>query len=423
MEYKKLSRNNFNIHFIKTDRFKAINVDIFFTKEIQKEDISYSNLLCNMLVYTSKKYNTKNKYSIKLEELYSMKCSSNFGRNGNAEYINLSIEFINPKFTENSMYEESLSFFKEILFNPHVEKGRFNEKVFEISKNSLMTQLNALKANPSLLSELNYRNIMYTGTPTAHSILGTNKDYNKINSKKLYNFYKRLFRDFKIDIVVVGDIDNESEKTIVDLIDDMLKNVTPKRLKPLNLFIKYKHSSKVKEVIEKGKFNQSQLYLGYRFKSINEFELKYVLTIYNIILGNVGNSILFESLRTKNSLCYSIVSRKNVYDTSITINSGINKVNYEKAVELVKQSILDMSDENKIKSKLNVALKTMNTLLNDYYDDVYAIIDFYYNSEFEVLDSIEEKREKLMNITANDIVNLAKKSYLTTIYMLEGENE
>ncbi len=423
MEYKKFTRDSFNIHFVKTKRFKAVNVDIFFTKEFKKEDISYANLLCNMLTYSSKKYNTKNKYAIKLEELYSMKCSSTFGIHGNTEYINVSIEFINPKYTEKSMYMESLIFLKEILFNPHIEKDKFNDKIFDINKSSLKTQLDTLKANPKLFSDLKYRSFMYAGTPTANCILGNDKDYNKINSKKLYNFYKTLFKDFKIDIVVVGDINTEDEETVFSSIDNMFKNVNPKKLKKLNLYIKHKYNSKVKQVIEKDKFNQSQLYMGYRFKDINEFELKYVLTLYNIILGNIGTSVLFESLRTKNYLCYSIGSSKNTYNTSVTINSGINKVNFNKAVELIEKSIKDMTDEKKIQSKLNVALKTMNTILNDYYDDVYSIIDYYYNLEFEFLDSIEERREKLMNITVDDIVNLGKKAYLTTIYMLEGENE
>lgn len=423
MEYKKLTRDNFNIHFIRTDRFKAINIDIFFTKKFKKEDISYANLLCNMLVYTSKKYNTKNKYAIKLEELYSMKCGSTFGLRGSSEYINLGIEFINPKYTEKSMYIESLNFLKEVLFNPDIEKDKFNEKIFDINKNNLKTQLDTLKTNPSLFSSLQYRSVMYAGTATAHCVLGKEKDYDKINSKNLYNFYKTLFRDFKIDIVVVGEIETEEEQIIFDAIDNMFKNITPKKLKSFDLYIKYKHNSKVNQVIEKGKFNQSKLYMGYRFKDISEVELKYVLTLYNIILGNINNSVLFESLRTKNYLCYHIGSRKNTYNTSITINSGINKVNFDKAVKLIKQSIKDMTKEEKIKPKLNIALKAMNTILNDYYDDVYSIIDYYYNLEFETLDSIEERREKLMNVKVEDIVNLGNKAYLTTIYMLEGENE
>lgn len=423
MEYKKITRDSFNIHFIKTDRFKAVNIDIFFTKKFKKEDISYANLLCKMLTYTSKKYNTKNKLAIKLEELYSLKYGSIFSVRGNAEHINLGIEFINPKYTEEGMYKESLNFLKEVLFNPHIEKNGFNHKIFDINIENLKTQIDTLKVNPELFSFFKYRSIMYEGTPTAYSLLGTEFDYEKINPKKLYNFYKTLFKDFKIDIIVAGDLEEREENIILEAIEDMFKNIKPKKIKEIDLYIKYKPTSKVKEVIEKGEFNQSQLYMGYRFKDINEFELKYVLVIYNAILSKIDNSVLFESLRINNYLCYSIDSSKNNYNTSITINSGINKVNFNKAVDLIKKSIEDMTDIKNINSKLNVALKTLNTIINDYYDDVYSLIDYYYSNEFEALGSIEERREKLMSITAEDVVTLGTKAYLSTIYMLEGANE
>lgn len=423
MEYKKIKRKYYNIHCIKTDRFKAINVDVFFTKETKKEDISYSNLLCKTLVYSTSKYNTKNKFAIELEELYAMKCNSSFAVKGNTEYINVSLEFLNPKYTEKTMYEESLKFLKEVLFNPHVKAEEFDPEFFELNKNNLILQLESLKANPFLKSELKYRSIMYKGTPTEYSTLGTIEEFNKITPKKLYNFYKKLFSDYKIDIIVLGDVDNEAEELMLKKIDDIFASLKPKEIGDLNPFIKYNPSKKVVEVVEKEDFNQSQLYLGYRIADLTEFELRYVLKLYNFILGKMNNSILFDKVRGKNSLCYSIGSRANVYNTSITINSGINKVNFKKAVKLIEESIADMSDPSKIKPLFNHALKSINTMLNNYYDDVYAIIDYYYKLEFETVCNIEEERETLLSLTVEDVVSLGKKLYLSTVYLLEGKSE
>lgn len=423
MEYKKLTKKNYNLHCIRTDRFKAINVDVFFTKEVLKEDISYSNLLCDILVYTSKKYNTKNKFAIKLEELYSMKCNSNFFVRGNLECINLSTEFLNPKYTDKSMYRESLNFLKEVLLNPNTKDEEFDKTIFDLTKNNLKTRLEALKVNAFLKSELQYRSIMYAGTPSANSILGKIEDYDKISAKKLYTFYKKLFQDYKIDVVVIGNITEEDESIIFDEIDNVFKSVMPKPINELNPFIEHKSSHRVKKVIEEDNFKQSQLYMGYRMKEVSEHELHYVLKVYNVILGKMNNSILFEKLRGENSLCYFINSRANIYNPSVTINSGINKVNFEKSVKLIKECIVDMTNPKKIKPLFNFALKSINTILNDYYDDVYAIIDYYYKLEFENVESIEEEREKLSNVTIEDIVNFGKKLYLTTVYLLEGKSE
>lgn len=422
MEYKKLKRNSFNIHLINTDRFKAINLDIFFSKKVQKEDISFSNLLCNMFVYSSKKYDTKNKLSIKLEELYSTKINSSYGINGNIQYINFGIEFLNPKYTEDFMYDESIELLKEIIFHPNAHNNEFENKTFELCKNNVVTQIKMLKINSFLKSKLKYKNIMFENTPSAYSSLGNEIDYEKITPKKLFEFYKKLFQDYKLDIFILGELTNEIENYIINEIDKLFKNLNNKNL-VLSPFINYKISSRVKEIIETDDFKQSQLYVGYRIKNISKYELYYVINLYNVILGKINNSILFEKLRGENSLCYFITSSAYVYNTSINIESGINKVNYEKAVKLIKESIEDMKNEEKIKPLFEVALKTLNTIINDFYDDAYEIIDFYYKSEFEALDSIEEKREKLLNVSIKDIIALAKKLQLSTIYFLEGKSE
>ena len=99
MEYKKINKNGVNLHLINTNRFKTVDVVIFFTKKFDKEDIVFGNYLASSLVYTSKKYNTKNKMAIIGEELYGAKVGSSFGLSGNLESFVFSVSFLNPKYT------------------------------------------------------------------------------------------------------------------------------------------------------------------------------------------------------------------------------------------------------------------------------------------------------------------------------------
>ena len=78
MEYKKIQKENYTLHLINTNRFKLMNVVVFFTKKFEKKDILYGNLLTKNLVYTSKKYNTKSKIAVVGEELYGARVSSSF---------------------------------------------------------------------------------------------------------------------------------------------------------------------------------------------------------------------------------------------------------------------------------------------------------------------------------------------------------
>ena len=62
-------------------------------------------------------------------------------------------------------------------------------------------------------------------------------------------------------------------------------------------------------------------------------EFNHVLRVYNTILGTMNDSVLFNIVREKHSLCYSIGSYYSKFNPSLTIYAGINKDNYEKESE------------------------------------------------------------------------------------------
>ena len=72
MEYKKINLNSYNIHFIKTDKFKTIDIRVMFIDKFKKEDITKRNFLMDMLSFSTKEYDTHRKLSIKCQDLYSL---------------------------------------------------------------------------------------------------------------------------------------------------------------------------------------------------------------------------------------------------------------------------------------------------------------------------------------------------------------
>ena len=135
MNYKKIIKDNYTLHLVDTDRFKMMNVVVFFSKKFKKNDLKYGGLLVKNLVYSSKKYNTKNKIAIIGEELYGAGVSSSFNVVGNTSEIVFSLEFLNPKYTSADYLEKSVDFLYEVLFNPNVNDGKFNEEFFNITMN------------------------------------------------------------------------------------------------------------------------------------------------------------------------------------------------------------------------------------------------------------------------------------------------
>ena len=419
MEHKIIDKNKYIINLIKTNRFKTIVVRLTFINNFSEEFIINVPILQKLLVTKSKKYNTNVKLVKELEKLYLPNISSSSNLYGNYFLMNFSLELINPKYTEHSMYDKSFKIFSELLLKPVADEYGFDKNIFNIDKKTVISSIERAGENGTILAENIYDKNMFKGANYEFTTYNMLDKIKKVNNKKLYNFYKEILNNSKVIITVLGDFD---ENIIVKNIEKLMNKIkTNNKLGDLRL--KEIPTKKVNVIKLEKDFYQSTLLVGYKFYNLTDYEKHYVLPIYNMILGSMNNSILFVNVREKNSLCYSIISYIHKMVPALTIECGISSRNYEKALNVIKKSVKLMSNKNEIEKLYKNAINTVNLSLNDIYDNASRIIDSYVYREFDNKDSIEEKREKYNNVTVKDIIFLNKKMELNTILFMEGKDE
>ena len=99
-------------------------------------------------------------------------------------------------------------------------------------------------------------------------------------------------------------------------------------------------------IIEPSSNAQSNLIVGCKLLDLNDFERKYVFVLYSWILGGGMNSLLTQTVREKNSLCYYIYAvRQNLFDT-MKIYAGIDGEDFEKTYELIRKEMDNMKKGN-----------------------------------------------------------------------------
>lgn len=417
MEYRKIEKDNYNLHIINTDRFKAVNVCVNFTSEFSEKDLSYNNLLLGCLCYSSKKYNTKNKMAKRVEELYGSSVFASGSILGNLINVAISTEFLNPIYTDIEYYKESLDNFFEILFNPNVENKAFFKEHFDIVKRDSITALESIKDNSASYGSFRNKELLNKNTPLAYNSKGSVKEIKKITPESLYKYYLNLFNGkYKIDIVVLGQIND----IVIDLFDKRFKNVKQNK-KELNIFCKPSIQDE-KDIVEKLPFNQSILYNDYRLIDLDDHEYNHILKLYNAILGAMSDSLLFVEVREKNSLCYTINSFTNRYNPTLVIRAKINKKNYDKTLEVIDNCMKLMRDRKTVESYIEKARNSVVTMLNNYYDDSYAQMDHYYFSEFDDIENVEDMKEAIRKVTVDEVLMLNIKIKKALTYFLKGDN-
>lgn len=417
MNYEKIKTIAYNLHIIKTDKFKTIKIKVNLKRKITKEDITYRNLLVNLLMESTKKYPTARLIEIESENLYNVGFGSGTSSSGNYHIMSFECNFLNEKYTEEGMNEKSLQFFLNFLFEPNIVNQEFDEKAFTISKNILKDDILSYDDSPGRYSNQKLLEAMVPNTPTSYNSFGYLEILENITPKKLYEYYKSVLKSDLIDIFVIGDVDKEQIK---NLIKDNFNIKTLKKESSTHFLENKKYKSRFHIIKETKRFEQSTLLLGYKISPMTKYEKLYVSYIYSYILGGGPDSKLFKNVREKNSLCYSISA--SIYGISdlMIIKSGINAKDASKAIKIIKEQVKKMQKGDFELEELEKAKTTYLSSLKGLDDNPASVLNIYISKEYLDYDLVDDRRTKIQNVTKEEIIALAKKIHPDTIFILEG---
>jgi len=417
MGYEKIETLAYNLHLIKTDKFKSIKLKVNFKTKITKENITIRNMLVNLLMESTKKYPTSRLIEIESENLYNVGFSSGTSCSGNYHIISYNLTFLNEKYTEPGMNEKSLRFFLNFIFDPNIQDGTFNENAFNISKNILRDDIISYDDSPGRYSNLKLIEAMCPDSPISYNSFGYVDVLETITPASLYEYYKEVLKKDLIDIFVIGDIDKNQIKT---LIRDNFSIKTLKKESGSHLLENKKFRTRFKVIKEQKTLEQSTLLLGYKIENMTKKERLYVSYIYSYILGGSSDSKLFKNVREKNSLCYSI--NASIYGLSnlMIIKSGINADTSHKAIKLIKEQVKKMQKGDFELEEIEKAKITYLASLKGLEDSPNSILNMYISKEYLDYDLVEERKKQIKDVTKEDIINLSKKIHPDTIFILEG---
>ncbi len=421
MKYKTYNCNSFNVHTIKTDKFKTSHVEVIFRDIANKDEMGAYSFLADMLSQSSKTYPRKKDLITRFEELYKIIVYATTLRVGNVLDFHVSLDFINQDYINDKNYvEEVIKTLFDIIENPNVTNDEFDLKTFNIVKERLKREINSLKENPMKQSIKEAFKAMNADTPTSYELLGNLESLEKITPSSLYKTYKNLRKNFKVDIFLIGNLEMDDT---VSLIKKYFKNRYIIENK-LDLMVDNKE---IKRLVVKSMASdnvQANLVMIFNLKKLTEIEKNITFNVFNYLYGSGGlTSKLYQSIREKNSLCYAISSMYLKYDKLLLVHISLEQANVKKATSLVKKELKNMQVGNFTEEELKDAINNMIVSLDMAQDNNVSIINNYVFHVFDNLPMPEERVEMFKNIKKEDVINVAKKVKLNTVFTLEGRNK
>ena len=419
MVYKTYKCNSYNIHTIKTDRFKTVHMEIIFRKNIVKEELVNYAFLVDMLMESSKNYPKRKDVITKLEELYKLVVYGTTVKTGNVLSSNFMADFIDPKFIDEEDYLENvIKFIFEMLMNPNATNEEFDLKEFNFVKERLKREIKSIDENPFKSSMRKAIEAMDKSSVTAYPLMGSVEELEGITPGSLYKYYKKLFKDNTCDIFIIGDVDSDN---IVSLIQKYFKHRYINSNK-LVLRVDNKEKKKVTTKEDVSENLQANLVMIYNIGELPEVERHVTMQVFNYIFGSGGlTSKLYKKIREENSLCYNISTLYLKYDELIAIHISLDTANVKRAVSMVKKCLKEMQTGDFLDSDLEDAKKSISLALDLTSDNNSSLLNNYVFHEFDNLPLIDERKKSLAKLTKEDVVNVSKKLKLNTIYVLKGK--
>ncbi len=418
MKYKIYKCSSFNVYTIKTDKFKTSHVEVNFQNKIDKDTVGDYTFLADLLSESSKKYPRRKDLITRYEELYKMVAYASTVRVGNILDFQISLDFINPDYIGDKDYEtEVFKTLFEIIDNPNVQNDEFDLKTFNIVKERLKREILSLKENPMKQCFSEAFKTMDEESPTSLEILGTLDSLEKITPSSIYQTYKELRKNFHVDIFIIGNLDMDKTVETIKryfknryIVDRKYSIIVDNKLtkKPL---VKSLSSDNI----------QANLAVIYNLKDLSEIERNITFNVFNYIFGSGGlTSKLYKSIREENSLCYALKSLYLKYDKLLLVHVSLENDNVKKAISLIKKEVKSMQNGEFTQEELTDAINNMIISLDMIKDNNVATLNNYVFHEYDNLPLPEERKILFEKVSKDDVIKVAKKIKLNTIFTLEG---
>ncbi len=420
MQYIKKDLGSFNLHMIKTDKFKTITMRIIFHSPIKKEEITKRLALSEILLQSSNKYPTRRDLTIKAEELYSADVYSHTGRIGNYVNTSFTISVLNDKYTEDGNVEKAIEFISDVILNPDIDNNAFKKDKLDVVKNNIKVSIEAEKEDPTNYSLMRLGESFDKTSPVSFRMTGYKEDLDNINTSNLYEFYKKMINNDYIDIYIVGNYDR---RDMLQLVKKIFRFRTIKKIKGSYELKPKKCCSRRLIARETINNSQSKLAIACPISKLTQYEKQYVLPLVNIIYGGGSDSKLFKEVREKNSLCYSIYSSTRRLDSLLIIQAGIDRENYKTTLSLVTKLLEEMKKGKFTDKDINTAKELYKTSINSIEDYEYQIINEYFKEKILSLDNYNDRFKNIDKVKKSEITKVFRKINMDTVFLLEGVEE
>jgi predicted Zn-dependent peptidase len=402
-------------------KMKTVSVLVWFLGNLEEASVTPNSLLPSVLRRGTRSFPDMQAISRHLEGLYGTTVNSSVRKIGEWHVVRFRLEVVNEIFVpgETEILRRGLEFLRELLHEPHRVAGGFQPDCVEQEKKNLERSIASLVDNKGAYAEHRMFEEMCREEPFRLLQSGRIEDIPAIDPTSLWDYYEGWRDRRPVHVYVAGDIDLTATR---DLVEEVFTSAFSGRaggyvLSPEPADVPA--PSAPREVVERLEVNQAKLVLGFRHGIHHTDSLYEALLVMNGVLGGFSHSKLFQNVREKASLAYSVHSGLERTKGILVISAGIGPGQYEKALEIILEQVEQMKAGEITDEEIQATVSTLinsNNMLEDALPSL-CEVHFVWGIHGRTLD-LEAFRKRLLAVSRDDIVEAARRLQHDTTYLL-----
>ncbi len=411
--------NGIRFFRIRSDKFKTARTDIFITDPLTAETASANALVPSLLKRGCEGYPTSRLLELRLEDLYGASFDSQVMKKGETQVIHLSVAHVADRYASGGepLFADTSALLTELLTRPVLVEGCFRREVFAQERENLLDAIRSRVNDKIRYASLRCVEEMCRGEAFAVHAEGSESDAAALDACQVTVAWEKLIRTCPAYIYFSGEMPDSDVQSRMDGFASMKRFPTAVHSGPVPESDEQRSVRYVSDVME---VNQGKLCMGLRTHVRPDSPDWPALMVYNGILGGDLHSKLFQNVREKASLAYYASSRLERHKGLMFINSGIESANREKAETIILEQLADMHRGAVTTDEFDATLRSLDTSFKATQDSQPGIVEFHFGQHMlGVEESLDTLAEKVSRVTMADVVRVAQRVALDTVYFLQ----
>ena len=409
--------------FVKNERFNTTSISFNFYLPLQKETAASYALLPFVLTTCGEKYPDFSVLNYRLERLYGAQLDAVAEKLGDYQLLKLRMSVINDKYTfeSESLIKRACDMLLSLIFEPKAENGAFCADDLAREKRKAIEHVKGEMSEKRVYAKNRLIEEMYKGSCYGVPKCGTVEDIEAITETSLYEMWQKMLATAYIRVQVIG---AAVPQGLFEEITRRFENTERYNITDCTKSQPTASADKPRTVTERQAIQQGKLVMGFSSDTVGDDDNTMPLMVMTDIFGGGPYSRLFDNVREKMSLCYYCSATSSRVKGLITVESGVEEQNAEKAENAILEQLEIMKKGEFTDFEFSSSIKSLRDSLNSY-NDSQPLLDLWYalKAVNKNLYSPEDIAEKISAVTRDEIIAAANGVKLHTVYKLLPKEE